>query len=173
MSETNIETPHAEEEEETLFVLDTTCKEDVNRTHEMPFEGRTVPITFKYDTPRELPFALAIKFLKTPSFVCTDEEGTPIPFDGIPKQPGELQAGEELQLQPNEVVAKLDELTVDALVLRANVLPDGEKLNKRSGKDNLIAFIVDKTTEQNAANTRSEGGEDEFTPPALDDGLVA
>lgn len=154
-------------EEDTLFVLDTTAtQESGSRTHDMLVDGRAVPVKFDYGVPKELPFGVAMRFLKTPEFQLTDKDGKPRDFQRVPIQPDELGAGERFRLAEDETVAKYNELTVDALVMRAVLLPGGEKMSKRFGKDAIVEFIQTATAERRKANTVNEANPDEFLPEA-------
>jgi hypothetical protein len=55
-------------------------------------------------------------------------------------QPQEAAGGRGLVLRPDQVVASLDELTIDALMSR--VQARGGKLTKADGKQKMVAFLL-------------------------------
>jgi hypothetical protein len=128
-------------EPETLLVLDTTATAAYpTRTHEHIVDGLPQQVTFKVGEKLALPVALALKFLKDPAFIVTDP-ATGMRYDPTPKEP----QGNSLELAPNEIIARIDELSTDALVIRAKQIDGGENFKKQDGREKLIAFLADKT----------------------------
>lgn len=124
----------------------TTCKVrdllalDQPRTHELPGEdGRLVSYTFK---PREhlpMPMAQAMMLVANDGFEVLDPAGKRLQ---VRTPGGQGGASKGIVLRPDEVVARLDELTLDALLQRATRLPGGDELKKNDGKDKVIAFML-------------------------------
>lgn len=131
-----------------LFVLDTTAKPPCpTRTHEfLQADGTLKAYTFKQGESLELPAAEAAKFLKHPHFIVTDADGKVI--KPLPKEAGQGVAAPALG--EDEVIARYDELTADALVLRVNALPGGGSAKPAWKKDKLIATL--KEARAQAAN---------------------
>jgi len=103
----------------------------------------------KADTPTWMPSAHAAKFLSDPSFVVLDEKK--IQINNIPHADS-LRAGESatiLDLEPDEVVAKLGELSDQALLARANRLPGGEVYAPDASRSELEAFCSTTRTSLN------------------------
>ena len=147
---------------ETLFVMDTTANPHFpKRSHEIitGMDG-DIAITKSYEfTPHqrvEMPFEHAVKFLPHDAFIVTKDEEGKERFDPTPSKPSE---GATIKIAPNQVIANLSELTVDALVIRSNQVAGGEKLRKQDGKDTLIAFLTEQA-EANPERSHEETGED-------------
>lgn len=129
-----------------LDVEDTTALVDQpDRIHEMMVDSKRTSFTFKAGEKKRLPFDVAIRF-NLPGFIVTDPR-TGNRYEPPPAAP---EGGAALLLKPNEVVARLDELTLDALLVRVKVLPGGEKLTRTHGKDALAAFIANYNTQRNS-----------------------
>lgn len=153
----------------TLFVLDTTATPDVReRSHDMMVDGIVTPFKFEYGKPRELPYAIAVKFLRHSAFLLTDAKGSRLAYQRRPKQPDELGAGEQFKLGEDEVVARYDELSSHALQQRVLEMPDGDRFAENPKRDEMIAFIVAARKAKEAANKAKEPdiGEDDFVPEA-------
>lgn len=155
------------ERPEMMNVLDTTAQA-APRTHTILVNGLEVNHTFHAGTPLTLPFAHAMRFVAIPSFVVTD----PANGDRIspPADPKKSETTLGVILDDGEVVARLDELHIDALILRANLIPGGEGMSKRSGKDAVLAFLADhlrsrKTAARKDAAKPEKG---EMSPADLD-----
>lgn len=157
-------------EEQTIHVVDTTVLPGEKRVHELTVEGRNKAFAFEHNTPLELPFAIAMKFLHITEFIATDEKGEPKPFLRTPTQPEELQAGQRFRLADNETVARYDELTLEALLTRAALLPGGEAVKRNLGKDKIAKFIEEAAKVRRLANVQSDTDPDSFVPePDLDE----
>ena len=123
-----------------LKVTDTTAQPDQPaRIHEVVVGERIFSYPFKYHEPIEMPFAHAMKFVPIPSFIVEDEKGERV--IAAPKTP-DRHSTERLVLQADEVVAKVEELTIDALLKRVLPLRGGEKFKKQDGKAAIAAFLV-------------------------------
>lgn len=158
-----------------LYVIDTTAKPGASRTHDILIDGVTKPFTFEYGKPSELPFAVAMKFLKHDAFKMADAEGNLIEFKRRPKQPEELQAGETLKLADDETVARLEELSTTALHTRVLEMPGGERFAQNPVRDEMLEFIIAHKAKARAVNAaKPDVGSGEFTPePELDDDYSA
>ena len=136
----------------TLYVLDTTAKPGRGtREHQMIVDGHIKTFKFEPGIPSELPFPVAIKFLKIAEFIRSDAEGNPQPYQRQPKQPHEMGAGEKFELKDDQTVASYHELSNMALLQRALELPRGELVAR--DRKSLIDFIVTTAVERRKANT--------------------
>lgn len=164
---------------ETLFVLDTTAQPDSTdsqgktlpgaRHHQMPVDGILKTFIFEHGKPLEMPRAIALKFLKHDGWKLTDKDGNLKTFRRPPKQPHELQAGEQLVVANDETVARYDELSTNALQHRVLEMVGGEKFAGSSpNRDAMIDFIVAAKVAAAKLNTskKPDVGRDEFVPDA-------
>lgn len=108
-----------------------------NRTHEIILNGEVKSIKFQYGEPTSLPFEEAAKFQKSEGFIVTNDDGD------VMVKPSDVPPAVMHTMKTNECVARFDELTKDALYIRAVMLPGGEMFKGNSSKDELIAFLVD------------------------------
>lgn len=164
--------PVADPDAGFLYVMDKSATPSSGaRTHEQYLaNGVLKSFTFEYGKPLRLPFAMAVRFLKSDGFYRSDENGDELPFDRAPKRPEELGAGERLVISENEVIARYSELTDQALKLRCAALPGSEDVVANGPRERVIKFIVDHNIKVRELNTVNERGADEFTPePFLDD----
>lgn len=140
-----------------LFVLDTTAKPGQGpREHQMIVDGLIKTYKFEPVTPLELPFAVAIKFLRIPEFIRTSKEGDALPYQRQPKQPHEMGAGEKFELADHQTVADYNELSNVALLQRALELPQGEMVPR--DRKSLTEFIVKTYVERRKANAEKTAG---------------
>lgn len=130
------------------------------RQHEFMIAGRPRTLSFTYGVGVPLPVAVAVKLLKHPNFVRVGDDGEEMTWKNPPRQPDEYGAGERLKLAEDQTIASYDELTAEALKIRAAQLPGGEVL-RTANKADVIAFIVKVTAERRALNTAVD-------PDALD-----
>lgn len=122
---------------ETLNVQDMNCSAQYPvRVHEIIVDGETHRVEMKYSKKTQLPYALAMKFLIDKSFHVTDETGKRI------RPTAKTPDGKAMQLEDNQVVAYLDELTQGALAERAAAAPGGEMFKGNSKKDEMIEFLI-------------------------------
>lgn len=123
---------------ETLDVLDTTATQQYpKRTHELRIGDRIEQFTFETGQKLSLPAAIALRFLKEPSFIVTDADGkriTPPPVE--PENP--------LALGRGETIARLDELSAEALLIRCKAEPGGEKFKRNVGRQPMIDFLTER-----------------------------
>ena len=158
------------EEPGTMFIVDGAAVRE-QRIHEMIVDGDIVSYGFQPGTPTEVPYAVGVRFLAIPSFYRTDEQGSRLTWRPAPKQPDEYQPGEQFKLAEDEVVARYDELSGEALRMRAMMLPGGERFAGPSTRDEMIQFIVERKKATRRANSQAdtrtvEGGIEEWTPDA-------
>lgn len=133
------------------LIIDTLCEPPTHdgerevyksRKHDVLMAGGQLrTLAFNYNRATVVPEAIAVKLLKEPAFVRVDEHGDAIEWRNPPKQPEELQAGEQFQLAADETVAKYDEMTVEALKIRAMQMVGGETV-KTAKKEDVIAFLI-------------------------------
>ena len=137
------------------------------RLHEIVVDGKAHPYTFHPSVAVTMPRTHAMKFLKA-GFHVIDPKGNVMvnaPAGPDPHQTAKFELGEE------EVVARYDELTLEALLLRVNQMIGGERLQRTDGKDAMIAFLkADRIKREAVFKQRrndgiSSGGEVEDMPP--------
>jgi FAD/FMN-containing dehydrogenase len=86
-----------------------------------------------------MPWTHALAFVGISGFEVRNENGKQI----RPRSTGTGQSGSAQSLASDEVVANLNELTTEALAKRCQALPGGSKYHSKSGKDGMIAFIIE------------------------------
>lgn len=123
-----------------VLVTDTNCK-DAPRTHSVMVGDSVVDVTFQPGEPLELEASVGMKFLVDPAFVVQNHDGRTLRGESKPDSAGRVD------LAPDQVIAYLDELAVDALVKRCKMIPGGENKKKQDGKDSLIAFLTGKSAD--------------------------
>lgn len=119
------------------------------RIHEIITEmrGDEVISTKSYelfsDRPCEMPEEHALKFLRDKAFVVMDNRGKRV-------EPVEIKdiTSAKMRLEDNEVIAKLEELTREALLKRAKVMPGSEDVKASDTKETLVSFLVRKAREK-------------------------
>lgn len=148
-----------------FYVLDTTAVEG-NRIHEQRIDGIIKSFTFSPGKPLELAPAIALKFLKHDAFKACDKDGNLVAYKRPPKQPDELQAGEQIKLAEDETVARYSELSTLALQHRAVQMQGGERFADKPDRKDMIAFIVETKAKFKKANTSKEAdvGPNDFVP---------
>jgi len=129
------------QEQKTLKVVDSSATEEYPlRTHSVKLHGKEMEITFKWGEDTILPYDLAMKF---------NQEGFDLydPATGEKfRAPTKTDETIRIRIQPDEIVARYDELTVDALKVRAVSKQGGEKfLVKEASKEELIEFLKGET----------------------------
>lgn len=97
-------------------------------------------------------------FLRDPAFVVQNEDGdvvASLEAEQMSRKPPE-------ELRPGYVVATVDELSDDALLTRASVLPNGANMTSDTPREMLIDFIVASHTPRrpNASDDGELGGSD-------------
>jgi hypothetical protein len=131
------------------------------RVHEIIVNGELEKITFRRGEATVLEESRALKFLQD-GFTVMDENDTPY------TPPVKADEKVSAQLKPGECIARFEELSLEALKIRAAVLPGGEALAKAK-KDDVIAFLVSAQNGPAAASDGDVTGEVEMD----EDGLSA
>lgn len=110
----------------------------IARTHVLRDNtGREHTFVFPPGTHVEVPYEIALRLIPIDGFEVLDAKtGRRIVVD---QARGQLT---KLDLKPDEVIANLEELTRDSLMVRARNLPGGDKLGQGSAKSDLVAFIM-------------------------------
>lgn len=115
----------------------------VPRVHEI-VPGQTYALFF--NQPVVMPEAHARRFLKDASFEVRNPAGELL----VPLSDAEQSRQVPASLDPDQVVAKLGELTREALTTRVALLPGAPKFNKATSREDLIEFIVAANKSQKA-----------------------
>lgn len=110
------------------------------RVHDILFEGQVEQITFEPHKPTKMTRERALKFNKD-GFTVKDPSGNV--FKPVVDEDALLRE----RLKPDEVIARYDELSADALRARAVVLVGGEKMADAT-RDELVAFLKGKKGER-------------------------
>lgn len=132
--------------EEALYTVVDELAKVKPRTHEVWVtrrrgDGRRerVPVGFTMHPgePLKIPKEAAIQFAKIPEFTVRTPSGAKI------KPPSEKAGSDgKVKLLPGQVVANVDELTDDALLKRARLLPGGERLPRTPKRADLVDFVM-------------------------------
>jgi hypothetical protein len=112
------------------------------RIHDLVFDGVVEQVRFTYGEATKLPLSKALKFQKA-GFVVKDAEDVLIPT------PSETPETVKTQLKVGEIIARYEELTNEALLLRVAILPGGEAFTRSSKKKELVDFLIE--SEKNRA----------------------
>lgn len=138
-------------------VIDTSATAEAPvRVHDVMYSGKIEKVTFKANEATELPQSLAMKFNQD-GFIVMDENGETY------KPPVAKSEVVTKHLGEGEIVARLDELTVEALMARAALLPGGEKVKK--SKKELIEFLTSAKPKSATASDapRGNAGKEELS----------
>lgn len=168
------DTKPTQQKAEPMLVLDTTAK-DGPRVHEQIINDSIQQFTFHPGKGLPLAPAIAVKFLKHDAFKRIDEHGNVLEWRRAPKQPDELGAGEVLKIADTETIARVDELSIGALLQRSLEMPGGERFTAQSKRSEMIDFIVATTIARKKAKMAPpEMGANDFVPEAeIDDDAEA
>lgn len=121
------------------------------RIHELMIDGIIRSYKFEYGKKTELPYEIGIKFMKDGFDVY--EPGSDVPM----RAPAVTDTTSNIRLAPDEVVARLDELTDDSLVLRVALKPGGEKLAVGEfDREKTIAFLKGAMEKQQGKASEEE-----------------
>lgn len=155
------------------FVVDTTAVPSAEnptgkRVHDQLVGGQPKQFAFEPHKGTEMAPEIAAKFLQHDGFKRVDADGNEVAYERPPRQPEQLQAGEQIVIGRDETVARLDELTNQALWRRVMTIPGGEKFAANPNRPAVIAFIVEHKAKVAAANRSKERDikSDEFVPTA-------
>jgi hypothetical protein len=135
-----------------------------SRVHEMMIDGRKRAFVFEHGVPLAVEWPVAIRFLRDEAFRLVDENGEELPFQRTPKQPHELEAGQQFRLGDEETVARYEELHDEALRLRAMQIPGGERFGRSTNRDAMVEFIMSANASRRRENTARPPSDEEFTP---------
>ncbi|WP_417790288.1 hypothetical protein [Terasakiella pusilla] len=129
---------------ETLYVVDTTCQPNAPynvRQHEvMEGNGRIVAYDFKYNEATPMPAGHARRFLHIPQFKIYEDESLNTLVPTVSKADSNADK-KGVQLQPGQVIARLDELSTEALFNRCCQYAGSETLGQASDRTDAIAFL--------------------------------
>lgn len=104
------------------------------RTHVI--EGVKYALSAFDDEPCQVPLKHAVLFLKDKQFAVFTADGHRMRPQTTVSDP------RGAKLAPHETIATFAELTKEALVRRANALPNGLLMNMNTTRDKLIGFIM-------------------------------
>jgi hypothetical protein len=124
----------------TLRVIDSAAKMGP-RTHSMPNEPGTRESVYTFpdwQTAIDVPIHHAMQFAQAPDFEVYDQDGKPLTMRNLDGVGGTGK----LVLRPDETIARLDELSREALVDRAKRLPGGDKIARMKREDMIDALLA-------------------------------
>ena len=125
--------------EKMFRVIDSsTTHECPERIHDVIVDGQVTSVRFTLNVPTLLPEKTALKFMVDGFSVVDAESGAVVPRPAFTDETVRNRIGED------EIVAKYEELTDEALQMRAVVLPGGEIFAVGGdviSKQNLIDFL--------------------------------
>lgn len=127
------ETAAAPPPEPMCKVLDLTAKKDA-RIHDLWDRSVLRRYTFKPDEERELPMRVAAPLVANAGFRVTDDRGI------VLRTVERTVNGERVSMRSDQVVARLDELTKEALIER--VREAGGDPAKLRTKEELAAWLI-------------------------------
>lgn len=130
-------------------VLDHSTGQFKARVHEVR-PGKSYPLYS--DRPTRMPESDARVFLRDESFKVMDAKGNQV-------LPLKLQAMERevpKRLEPEFVVAEVQELSTEALVTRAAMFPGGGQYNTETPRAALIRFLISAQRARDATNTAGD-----------------
>lgn len=139
--------------------IDDKTQEVMPRAHE-PRLGHIYKLRF--DLPCFMPESDARVFLKDPAFIVQNAEGDKVP----PLSKQAQQRVKPTTLEPNMVIADLNELTTDALLTRAAQRQGGQKFSRETRREALIRFLLDGNAEHDHATAPHRAA---IAAPAGDD----
>jgi hypothetical protein len=134
-----------------------------SRAHDVVLNDGTVK---NYAFPNEstfipVPTEVAMKLSKIPGFEVKDTRGLVVVPQQIEEQTG---LNEIVSLSSDQVIANLNELTKEALIVRANAPELGGKFKNNASKESLVQFLTD----YNLANPASADEADLNTEEELE-----
>lgn len=137
-----------------LAVIDTSATADCPvRVHDMMVNGEWKRIEFNFGKPTVLDYAVAMKF-NLPGFIVRDADENEI------APPPVTSDAVAFQLAPDEIVARYDELTNEALVMRCVVKHGGERFVSGEGtRKEMIGFLLGVDMPETITETVPEADE--------------
>lgn len=116
-------------------VLDKNAREK-RRIHETPSRKQ---YALHASEPTPMPKADALVFLRDPAFVVMDPTGRVHVSLPASEAAGDRTAKE---LEPDQCIARYDELTTEALQARVAARPGGHEIDPTAPRDELVAFLA-------------------------------
>lgn len=92
------------------------------------------------EKPCLMPVEHAVFFLRDPAFKVVNADG--VQQTSLPSETNADGKKRAPELEPNETIAKFEELLKPALLARAKIRPGGEALTDDASRDELIAFLM-------------------------------
>jgi len=125
-------------QEKFLKVIDSSLTlENSKRIHQVIINGEITDVVFVYGEDKFLPESVAMKFSKEGFKIVHPENDSEVEI------PREIPVGAPVQLRPDEVIARYNELSFDALRTRAVILPGGEKFIQEGVEaQEMIDFLM-------------------------------
>ncbi len=119
-----------------LLVRDSSATAEApKREHDVMVNGAIQRVTFEYGKPTPLPYEVAIKFMQD-GFTVSNDAGEEM------HRPAKTDETVRIRINSDEIVANYSELTVNALIMRAALLPGGEKfVAGKDKRDDIVAFL--------------------------------
>jgi len=148
-------------------VLDLTATQDNPvREHVILVNGLQKKCVFKFGEKLELEQPEALKFSGNDGFIVYDEQGN------VFTQVKEVSQGAEIgqKLAPDQVLANLTELSREALLNRAAVLPGGEVFMAKGAKPRLET-VIEFITQHNKKTRQAETSVDDEDSLIDSDGM--
>lgn len=130
---------NTDEKSKALLVNDLSVNETSGpRTHVIVVGGQEIEVKFELGKQTILPFEQGAKFMGKEGFVVREVDGNELKIPAVPSDSVAAQIG------PDECVAKYDELTFNALKVRAAQKQDGEIFleAEQEDRDSVIAFLI-------------------------------
>jgi len=131
--------PEAAQDPDIYNVTDTTAVPGgPPRVHTQIIDGIETNFTFKHGEALAMPRAHAMKFARHREFIVRDAASKRVqPVHDVMKREVDVKL-----LQPGQVIAEVRELTMDALLNRAQTLPGGERFGRNSQREDVMLFIT-------------------------------
>lgn len=157
-----------------LYVRDSLANPDTPRRHEVIIGMRAdgEKLTTSYELHREkdckMPMTHGMQFLRSPAFiVCREPNDVELKTRIKPVKQTE-RAVKPADLPAHQTVADWDDLTTEALLTRAKVLPDSEEFDFDTPREELLAFLVKAHTKKNIGQNK-HGDVEELPEDALNE----
>ena len=147
--------------DKSMLVKDSSCNEICqHRQHTITLNGEQTMVDFYFGKDTILPYEAAMKFAALDGFEVIDPEGRTV---SIP------QAVENVIINSDQTIAFYNELTLEALQIRAATKVGGEDFVNSEDRELLIYFIKGIV----AVEEIDEGDvTDDFDPNGIDAGMI-
>jgi hypothetical protein len=142
-----------------LLVRDSSATaEQPIREHDVVVRGEIHKVKFEHGKDTALPYEVGVKFMQE-GFTVSDESGKLA-------RPAKTDETIRSRINRDEVVATYDELTQASLIMRAALLPGGEKfVDGKAKPEEIIAFLKAALPPlADEENLLEDDDEEEFTP---------